>query len=159
MNNQKDNIMLKKCIVCGAFAAVVAFLTVIAVSGCNEDEEYSENGNYTLAKKRVTRSAETVVAARTDTIYESYSFSFDEKRPLSSGVHVDVSVDVMICWVRSKPVAEMLSYAIKESNDPLFRVTGVHFEKDLLLKRYVLYASGVDGTGTGCSSRLDGVVF
>ena len=46
-------------IIYGSICAVVmGFAAAVSVCSCNGDDEYYEGGNYTLARQRVTRSAE-----------------------------------------------------------------------------------------------------
>ena len=48
--------MNKKTIIGGTFAAVAAIVAASSFISCSSDDEYYENGNYTLANKRMTRS-------------------------------------------------------------------------------------------------------
>lgn len=48
--------MNKKTFIGGVFAAVAAIVAASSFISCSSDDEYYENGNYTLANKRMTRS-------------------------------------------------------------------------------------------------------
>ena len=48
--------MNRKFISGGAFAAVAAIVAASSFISCSSDDEYYENGNYTLANRRMTRS-------------------------------------------------------------------------------------------------------
>lgn len=49
--------MNRKFISSGAFAAVAAIVAASSFISCSSEDEYYENGNYTLANKRMTRSS------------------------------------------------------------------------------------------------------
>ena len=50
--------MKRKIILGGVCATGIAVAAMLSVVSCSGDDEYYERGNYTLARKRVTRSAE-----------------------------------------------------------------------------------------------------
>lgn len=49
--------MKKKLILCGVCTIALILAAAVSVVSCSSDDEYYEGGNYTLANKRVTRSA------------------------------------------------------------------------------------------------------
>ena len=42
---------MRKRTIGGLFAATLTFSAIVAVSSCNEEDEYYNDSNYTLAKK------------------------------------------------------------------------------------------------------------
>lgn len=62
MNNQfKKSLACRPAIAKATMLSVFAITTTATISllcSCNDEEEYYQNGNYTLARKRMTRSVE-----------------------------------------------------------------------------------------------------
>ncbi len=55
--------MNKKTFIGGTFAAVAAIVAASSFISCSSDDEYYENGNYTLANQRMSRSPEMNIGA------------------------------------------------------------------------------------------------
>ena len=143
--------MDRKIISGGAFAAVAAIVAASSFISCSSDDEYYENGNYTLANKRMTRSTETYTPLPSDTIYTNYNFVFNPVQPYTDqGVllpnEISANVDVMTYKIGITPCVEMKGYSW--SSD--FIVTGVSFKLDGSFPgRYILCAGGTYIYDTG----------
>ena len=144
--------MNRKFISSGAFAAVAAIVAASSFISCSSDDEYYENGNYTLANKRMTRSTETYTPLPSDTIYTNYNFVFNPVQPYTDqGVLLpagkSVHVDVMTYKIGKTPYVQMIGYSW--SSD--FIVTGVSFKQDgIFPDRYILCAVGTYIYEKGC---------
>lgn len=152
--------MNKKVIYGGICATTLVFTAAISVISCNSDDEYYTEGNYTLAKQRMTRSVEpggTSTPVRSDTTYTSYDFQFSDYSDASITIHM------MIYRQQDKPTAQMLSYTLPytiELADPTFRITGVGFEEDNIMpKRYFLCAYATDSLNTTHKATVLGRIF
>lgn len=128
--------MNRKFISSGAFAAVAAIVAASSFISCSSDDEYYENGNYTLANKRMTRSAETFVPVCSDTVYTNYGFDFTPVQPFTDDgkymlpIFTNVNVDVMTYRVDRKIKIEMIGIA----GNTDFIVKGIYFQSDGLNK-------------------------
>ena len=133
--------MNKKTFIGGTFAAVAAIVAASSFISCSSDDEYYENGNYTLANKKMTRAAEIYTSVYSDTVYTNYGFYFTPVQTFTDdGMKrledfTNVSVDIMTYRVNGDIKVQMIGNA----GDQDFLVGGVGFKPDGL-NGYILCA-------------------